>query len=313
MRIDLLRIREAYADHPLPRSIRSLSDTLDELHVPNMVCRLEFGQLFEIEGPFVVKAGEEEYPFFLVESLDRERQVIGLRTVAGRRLEVPFDSFRALWDGTVLLAERGEETKETSVPVYWIRQGLAFLDRSWGYWLVGLCAVLPSVIALRSPDLADSRFLVKTAGVVVSLVAIVKASFDPHLVQRFCRLGKHSDCNAVFRSAGAKLFGWISLGELSLTYFVASLVWGVFVATNPASVFLGLDILALPFVGYSLIWQIRRRQWCTLCLAIDAILLTDFGAELLLQNTATAASRPFLLFDWLTFGVCFAWLYGASS
>ena len=109
MRIDLLRIREAYADHPLPRSIRSLSDTLDELHVPNMVCRLEFGQLFEIEGPFVVKAGEEEYPFFLVESLDRERQVIGLRTVAGRRLEVPFDSFRALWDGTVLLAERGED------------------------------------------------------------------------------------------------------------------------------------------------------------------------------------------------------------
>lgn len=306
MRIDLLRIREAYADHPLPHSIRSLSDTLDELHVPNMVCRLEFGQLFEIEGPFVVKAGEEEYPFFLVESLDRERQVIVLRTVAGRRLEVPFDSFRALWDGTVLLAERGEETKETSVLVYWIRQGLAFLDRSWGYWLVGLCAVLLSVIALRSPDLADSRFLVKTAGVVVSLVAIVKASFDPHLVQRFCRLGKHSDCNAVFRSAGAKLFGWISLGELSLTYFVASLVWGVFVATNPASVFLGLDILALPFVGYSLIWQIRRRQWCTLCLAIDAILLTDFGAELLLQNTATAASRPFLLFDWLTFGVCFA-------
>lgn len=64
----------------------------------------------------------------------------------------------------MLLAERGEETKETSVPVYWIRQGLAFLDRSWGYWLVGLCAVLLSVIALRSPDLADSRFLVKTAG-----------------------------------------------------------------------------------------------------------------------------------------------------
>lgn len=91
MRIDLLRIREAYVDHPLPHSIRSLSDTLDELHVPNMVCRLVFGQLFEIEGPFVVKAGEEEYPFFLVESLDRERQVNGLRTVAGRRLEVPFD------------------------------------------------------------------------------------------------------------------------------------------------------------------------------------------------------------------------------
>ncbi|WP_302380297.1 vitamin K epoxide reductase family protein [uncultured Alistipes sp.] len=306
MRIDLLRIREAYAGHPLPHSIRSLSDTLDELHVPNMVCRLEFGQLFEIEGPFVVKAGEEEYPFFLVELLDCERRVIVLRTVAGRHLEVPFDSFRTLWDGTVLLVEKSEETNETPAPVYWIRQGLAFLDRTWGYWLAGLCAALLSLVVLRLPDIADSRFLVKTAGVVVSLMAIIKASFDPHLVQRFCRLGKHSDCNAVFRSAGAKLFGWISLGELSLTYFVASLVWGVFVATNPASVFLGLDILALPFVGYSLIWQIRRRQWCTLCLAIDAILLADFGLELLLRNNMAIATRPFLLFDWLTFGVCFA-------
>lgn len=305
-RIDLVRIREAYAGHPLPHSIRALSDTLDELHVPNMVCRLEFGQLFEIGGPFVVKVGEEEFPFFLVESLDRERQVIVLRSAAGRRIEISFDNFRILWDGTTLLAEKGEEKNETPVPVYWIRQGLAFLDSTWGYWLAGLCAVLLSVIVLRSPDMADFRFLIKAAGVVVSLTIIAKASFDPHLVQRFCRLGKHSDCNAVFRSAGARLFGWISLGELSLAYFAASLAWGVFVATNPEAVFPVLDMLALPFVVYSLVWQIRRRQWCTLCLAIDALLLADFGTELLLGNTAAIALRPFPLLDWLIFGVCIA-------
>lgn len=67
VRIDLLRIEEIYSHHPLPHSIRSLSDTLDELRVENMVCRLEFGQLSEIEGPFIVVAGREEYPFCLVE------------------------------------------------------------------------------------------------------------------------------------------------------------------------------------------------------------------------------------------------------
>lgn len=73
-----------------------------------MVCRLEFGQLFEIGGPFVVKVGEEEFPFFLVESLDRERQVIVLRSAAGRRIEISFDNFRILWDGTTLLAEKAK-------------------------------------------------------------------------------------------------------------------------------------------------------------------------------------------------------------
>lgn len=112
MRIDLVRIREAYAGHPLPHSIRALSDTLDELHVPNMVCRLEFGQLFEIGGPFVIKVGEEEFPFFLVESLDRERKVIVLCSTAGRRIEIPFDNFRILWDGTTLLAEKCKEMND---------------------------------------------------------------------------------------------------------------------------------------------------------------------------------------------------------
>lgn len=95
-----------------------------------------------------------------------------------------------------------------------------------------------------------------------------------------CRLGKHADCNAVFQSAGAKLFGWISLGELSLAYFATSLFWGLSLAENPAALFRWLDVLAIPFVVYSLGWQIRHRRWCTLCLAIDAVLLADFGVEL---------------------------------
>ena len=54
IRIDLLRLRAVYDRHPLPHSIRSLSDTLDELCIPNMICRLEFDQLSELDGPFLV-------------------------------------------------------------------------------------------------------------------------------------------------------------------------------------------------------------------------------------------------------------------
>lgn len=61
IRIDLLRLRAVYDRHPLPHSIRSLSDTLDELCIPNMICRLEFDQLSELDGPFLVVSGNAEY------------------------------------------------------------------------------------------------------------------------------------------------------------------------------------------------------------------------------------------------------------
>lgn len=64
---DALRLATACSRHPLPHSIRALSDTLDELQVPNLVCKLEFEQLAEIDGAYIVAAGKTEYPFYLVE------------------------------------------------------------------------------------------------------------------------------------------------------------------------------------------------------------------------------------------------------
>lgn len=282
IRRDALRLTAVCSRHPLPHSIRSLSDALDELHVPNMVYRLEFEQLAEMDGPCIVAVGKAEYPFYLVEGRDTSRRQFCLRTCSGRQFEVPDERFRSAWDGMVLLAEKGDASNELSWFVYWFKQLLAFLDRTAVYWFAGLFVLLLGLgLLLRPLGWEDLRYPVKMLGCAVSLLVIAKSSFDPHLAQPFCRLGKHADCNAVFQSAGAKLFGWISLGELSLAYFAASLFWGLFLAENPAVLFRWLDVLALPFVVYSLGWQIRHRQWCTLCLAIDAILLADFGVELL--------------------------------
>ena len=305
IRISLLRIREAYSRHPLPHSVRALSDTLDALRVPNMVCRLEFGQLFEIGGPFLVKAGEAEYPFLLVERLDRERQTIALRTAEGRYAELPFDAFCAVWDGTVLLAEKGDETVEEPWPLYRVRQGLDALDRRWGRWLAGLLVVVAAVAALRAPEFAELRYLVKAAGLALSFAVVVKASFDPRLAQGFCRLGRRSDCNEVFRAAGAKLFGWVSLGELSAVYFAASILWGLFVTADPGALFPWLDMLALSTVVYSLIWQMRHRRWCPLCLAIDAVLVADAALEALLGVPWRTVPDATSAVDALLFGLLF--------
>lgn len=306
IRIDILRINDLYERHPLPHSIRALSDTLDGLHVENMVCTLDFEQLSEIEGPFVVVAGKDELPFFIVEGMDNELRQVRLQSGTGRRFSLGFDRFREVWDGTVLLAEKGEQTVEAGWPVYWIKQSLWFVGRTAKYWIAALAVYFLVWGAMRVPTCGELRYPVKFAGVVVSLLCVAKASFDPRLAQRFCRYGRNADCNEVFRSAGAKVFGWVSLGELSLAYFTASLVWGIFVAANPASAFPLIDAFALPFVVYSLVWQIAHRKWCTLCLAIDLVLLADFLGEVLLWGNIRNITGVELFPDLVNFGLSFA-------
>lgn len=284
VKINILKIEDINIRQILPHSIRSLSDTLDDLHVENMVCKLSFEQLFEIEGAFIVVAGKDDYPFHIVERLDQDSGNITLYTATKRRVTLSFDQFREVWDGTVLMAEKGEQTEEDGWLTYWIKQGLWFIDRTSKFWILALVVYFIIWGTMQNPMLSDLRYLVKLGGVLVSLLVVAKASVDPHLAQRFCHFGKRADCNDVLQSAGAKVLEWISLGELSLTYFSTSIVWGIFIAENPAAVFPWLNALAMLFVIYSFAWQIHHKQWCSLCLLIDLVLIVDFITEIAFWN-----------------------------
>ncbi|MDE5708248.1 MAG: hypothetical protein K2G66_02325, partial [Alistipes sp.] len=141
IRIDELRIRASYERHPMPHSIRALSDTLDRLHVPTRVCRPTFGQLPEFERPFIVTAGTDEYPFFSVEKLNVPESTVTVRSVSGHRSELSFERFQALWTGTVLTAKRDEAIQENPV-VYFFRQSAARI--------VGMPAPDPETLRLRT-------------------------------------------------------------------------------------------------------------------------------------------------------------------
>ena len=93
IRISTMRIDDLYSKHPLPHSIRSISDTLDALYIPNMVCQLNLHQLFEIEGPFIVVFGKSEYPFFIVKGIDATKQQIQLCDNAKSEWNMPLKLF----------------------------------------------------------------------------------------------------------------------------------------------------------------------------------------------------------------------------
>lgn len=155
IRISELRIRTIYDRHPLPHSIRALSDTLDDLRVPNRVRKLQFRQLVTIGKPVIVVAGESEFPFFLVEKSDEITQRILLRSVSGQTSVLSFEQFRNIWDGTVLTVGKDEHIREEARVAYYFRQCLALIDRTASYWVTGLFLVLAGWTILRSPATID--------------------------------------------------------------------------------------------------------------------------------------------------------------
>lgn len=281
IRINFLHIQEVYNKHSLPHSIRALSDTLDELQVDNIVCQPEFHQLIKIDSPFIVVTSNNAYPFYLVEKFDKNNKIILLRSASGQKRIQTFFEFQKNWQGIVLLAEKGTNIKEDPPGIYYLKQVLWHIHRTEAYWITALTAYLLLWKIIQNPSFQDFRYLIKIVGVIVSLLTVIKATFQPQIIQRFCHIGQHSDCNEVFKSPGAKLMNWVSLGELSLTYFASSVLWGIFIAQNPEILFILLDALALLFVIYSFIWQFIHHQWCSLCLIIDIIIITDFLFEIL--------------------------------
>ncbi|MDE5695396.1 MAG: thioredoxin fold domain-containing protein [Alistipes sp.] len=155
IRISELRIRAIYDRHPLPHSIRALSDTLDDLQVPNRVRRLQFRQLITIGKPVIVVAGDSEFPFFLVEKSDEITQKILLRSVSGQTSVLSFEEFRNRWDGTVLMVGKDEQVREEARVAYYMRQCVAFIDRTTEYWVAGLFLVLVGWMLLHAPAAVD--------------------------------------------------------------------------------------------------------------------------------------------------------------
>lgn len=301
---NFLQIREFYSQHPLPHSFRALSDTLDKLYIENIVCVLSFEQLFEIEGPFVVMTDNKEFPFSMVERINKINKTIILRTVERKKITLSFEQFCAIWDGKVLIAEKNENTPNVA---YGIKPFLWFIERKSLCFIVFISICFFVFNIMQFSGLEEIRYWIKGSGGVFSMFIVVKTFYNRDLMQRFCHPNNHFDCNEVFNASGAKLLGWISLGELSLAYFLSSLWWGIFVVKAPTPVFLLLDSLALLFVAYSLIWQVNHRRWCILCLVIDLILITDFVFEIIIWDifSPNFSCSYFSLFNYsLLFCLC---------
>lgn len=258
-------------DHPDYPSMLALSDCLTSWNIPNEAFRVhkESCDISEFPLPFVAHLKRGGIEFVLVQKI--EGDTVTFSNEMEQKVTLKRVDFLKFWDGIILYAEKeagsGEKEYKQSLIKGWLNAArLPFLA------LVLLCCVFYA----SNPGSASLPFLMlvllKSTGVGISALLLLH-SIDANnpFIQNLCSMGKKNDCNAILKSDAAKVTGWLNWSEVGMFYFAGSLIY---LLVNPLGVVLlsWLSILCLPYTFYSVIYQVRTKNWCVLCCSIQALL-----------------------------------------
>ena len=291
-------VRDELFTHPDFPSLLSLSDLLTSWRIENTALQLNTAeQLRELPVPFIAHLNGNNGWYVLVTELSGNR-ITYTDSHAGRQTK-PIDEFEKSWSGVVLLAEANEQSGETD---YAQNRPKEIRENLRGpFLLAGTLLIVLVVILSVGRDLTATDWLLlftKTTGLILSGLLLAKHLGSRNaLTDRLCQFNSKTNCDSVLNSPGAKLWGWLSWADVGLLYFAGGLLCVLLIAVESSirPLLYWLALLALPYTIYSVYYQARVvRQWCTLCLAVQAVLVVE-GILAATQLTALPGSwHPYM-------------------
>ena len=272
-----------YKEHPHKNNLFGLSSMLSEYQVENAGLQIDKKDLELLETPFIAQAFND---LVLVEEI-RDKQVKYLWRDVKPRIDI--EKFVKNWTGVVLVAEKSDASRE---PEYTRHQFQSL------YFTVLKILLLLSVVFLAGLIFRSFGFhgnllqtlvplLLNIAGIVVCVMLVQKeVNVHSRYADKICSLFKKSDCNNILESNSAKLFGLIGWSEVGLGYFISNLIIILF-APGLYLYCVLINIVALPYSFWSVWYQwFKAKQWCPLCLMVQALLWSLFIGNLALGSIA---------------------------
>ncbi|MFN2587578.1 MAG: vitamin K epoxide reductase family protein [Actinomycetota bacterium] len=295
-------VSAALAAHPQPQSLLALVQVAPSVGLRITAARVEPEGLDELQLPAVAHFAGEPGGFGVLERVDAA--TVDVWDGRNGRRRVPRGEFLAHWSGIVALAERDDSQRQAERG--YRRQRLVEAlagppgmhpDLSMPALLAAagaLVALLAAAALWRHPEetrlAAAALALVSAAGFAVSAVLSRATAGQSATVNvPGCPRGKLVNCESVLNSQYSKVRG-VSMSDIGTGFFgaivlaiAASAVPGAVPGTVIALAYLAAVPAAVLLIGA----QVAMRRFCTLCLAVHALVL--LGA---------AASLPFLDDEW---------------
>jgi uncharacterized membrane protein/predicted double-glycine peptidase len=280
------------ADYP---SLKSLSDSLEELNCQNLAVKLSLHQLKEIPFPAIAHLSKNNGHFVVLQKLKGEflqyiDPEIGI-------VKESLQNFEMKWTGVILLAQANKKSGEENYQ----QKRRQEIFQKVSLFTVGVLAILLVILPLPFvPFSLVSIYLLKIIGGLLCYFLLQKQFGGSNVaIDVFCKMGSKSDCDSVINSSASKIFGIVNLSEIGFWYFVGgllSMMIGAFASNYSSGILLILSISVLPFsllAVYYQGWVIKK--WCPLCLAVMSIFWAEFITHLMIGDPFTIAWNSLLI------------------
>lgn len=283
VKVSTYGIKEKLGNHPNYPSLLSISDTLSDWNVSNITFRANHEMLNKLPTPFMVQMKEElDNYFIVVKSVDSKGLVVSDKFSRKWR-DITWKSFSENWSGTVTLVEPEDNAGDLQYPQ--LRKKEVFLDIA-RFTAIGIFTLIIfytigiSIVNLEWASLQGILLLLlKVFGTyITSLLLWYEIDKNNLVINKVCKSGNKTNCDAILQSKAAKIFGLVSWSELGFVYFFGSMSFLIFNNLSLSSVALisAMSFIAFPYVLFSLFYQWRiAKQWCLLCVTVQIILTLE--------------------------------------
>ncbi len=271
-----------YNEHPHKSNLWGLSDMLSGYGVENMALRIkeeERGKILDqLEPPFIAYVGND---FGLIHEITDKEVHYAWK---GKVISLSKKAFVNSWGGVLLVAETNKGSIEPDYHKHH-KDELISLGKK-----ITLLVTLVMLLGLTVFAGGVYKNLGLSAGLVINclgiwicyLLLLKQMHIQSDYADKICSLLLHQgDCNNVLESEASRFLGIFSWSEIGLGYFCGNLLLILFLpALYPYVVW--INICAIPYTVWSVWYQkVMAKQWCPLCLCVQAIIWSLFIVNLL--------------------------------
>ena len=278
-------LQKNLTENPYFPSLYSISNVFERFNIPHQAFKLDKEKAGQLPAPFIAYLSNQNTgkDFALVTSITQDE--VHYIAESKKVKKVTKENFKKSWENIVLLAEPDENSGEKDYESN-RKKEIAATNKTYalttGAILIFLSAVYLFLHSLQGSFLMSAVALlaIKIFGIAATVLLLIYETDKSNVfVKSICTAGKQTNCGAVLQSKASKILG-MSWSEVGFFYFASTFLFLLFPAINFATKIFVLSIanaLAAPYIFFSVYYQWRViKQWCPLCLAVQAILLMEF-------------------------------------
>jgi uncharacterized membrane protein len=302
IKISVSFVRERIQSHPDYPAFVSLTDSLDELGLPNTAFVCDKHQYAELHYPLLAHLNKNGGDFIVINS----------PAIFASNKNAVHD----LWDGVCLYVEKKSIIQNQEHNERLLTEKKEFKKQAFAVMAMA-CLLLVMTGIYISIFFVIFQLLSRLGIAICSLIVLHSFGEDNIITEQLCATDSNHGCDTVLQSKAGSWKG-ISLGDVGLTYFTGSSIFLALTASTTALAGTGDILSILSAIGLlvaitsSLYQWLIVKAWCTMCLIVDTILALQAVLTYFFIKEVTALHMTYtgiLLFAFSLLLIALIWSY----